>query len=233
MLFRAHELDGATAAKHFLSSRLLFYPGSRFDGGPIACFNSSHAAHCFIYVDYGVEAAEMERRTVGEGFRGYRSCARIKMEPEHLAPKDWVQHMRPERPRSDPRFIPYGYIEVLERTAEHDDNHGAERFAVLFLGADGFAAFDALFCQQSSVAAPWCIVLQDHGFGGNYDRFGAGGMLEELARSCRSHARFLLKGAHTRSWASYGLVPNVLSERMSYGNRKLFQHVAYFAWPSS
>ena len=220
---KAEQLDSANAAMHFLSSRLVFYPGSRFDGGPIACFNSSHAVHCFIYVDYGVEAGKMQRRIDKEGFRGYRSCRRIELQPQHLAPTNWVRHAQLHYPRYNTQFVPYGFIEIFERVADFDDSHGAKRFAVLFLGADGFATFDALFC--GSMSAPWCIVLQDHGFGGNYDCFGAGGLLEKLAQFSRFPPRFLLKGAHTRPWANYALVPNVLSERMSYGNRKLFERV--------
>ena len=34
---------------------------------------------------------------------------------------------------------PFGFLEVLERDHEFDDNHGARRLAILFLGADGIA----------------------------------------------------------------------------------------------
>ena len=38
--------------RDFLRSRVVFYPGSGFDGQPIQLFGGSHASHCFIYADY-------------------------------------------------------------------------------------------------------------------------------------------------------------------------------------
>ena len=45
----------ADRLQDFLRSRTVYYPGSYIDGGPVAAFNSAHAAHCFIYVDYHLE----------------------------------------------------------------------------------------------------------------------------------------------------------------------------------
>lgn len=194
--------DVLSLCRKFLSSRLVFYPGSGSDGDPIAVFNRSRAAHCFVHVDYGMtrDTLEYELKT---GFRGYDSLLRVELREADLV-SDWVRHIPPAD--SCPPFRPvsaYGFIEIYERRAEFDDTHGAERFAVLFLGADGYAAFDSLFCQENEVPAPFCIVLQDHGFGGGYGSFGRGGMLEKLA--IMSHARpcLLLVGQGTEPWKDY------------------------------
>jgi hypothetical protein len=73
-------------------------------------------------------------------------------------------------------------LEVLERDRALDDSHGAHRLAILFLGVNGIAAYKALFCQENGTP-PFAIVLQDHGTGGNYDRFGHGGSLERIAKT--------------------------------------------------
>ena len=70
----------------------------------------------------------------------------------------------------DKTIEPYGFTEVLERNADKDE-WGAERFAITLLFADGIATYFQLFVKQF-VKAPWLFLLQDHGFGCNYYRFG-------------------------------------------------------------
>ena len=37
--------------KDFFNSRVVYYPGSGFDGQPVEFFSQTHSAHCFLYVD--------------------------------------------------------------------------------------------------------------------------------------------------------------------------------------
>jgi hypothetical protein len=105
---------------------------------------------------------------------------------------------------------PFGFLEVLERDRDLDDDHGARRLAILFLGADGIAAYEALFCQrQHGQSAPFGVVLQDHGFGGNYERFGGGGLLERIAKDTNALPRFLLVAGNTNAWEGFERVPDV------------------------
>src|SRR5690606_23296098 len=48
----------------FFSSRVIFYPGSGTDGQPVKLLGETHAAHCFVYADYGIgsEAIRNELR---------------------------------------------------------------------------------------------------------------------------------------------------------------------------
>ena len=64
----------------------------------------------------------------------------------------------------------------MERKPEYDEAHGPKRLAIIFLFADGIASYDALFCQSRNKCEPFGVLLQDHGFGGNYDKFGMGGI---------------------------------------------------------
>src|SRR5262249_48401290 len=117
-LSQPEQFDTATIANRFLSSRLVYYPGSGWDGGPIACFNSSHAAHCFVYVDYGVQSSTLEQIIDNSGFTGYRSFKRIILKEEHLTPSGWISHAPAgARPWIRP-VTPYGIIEILERIDE-------------------------------------------------------------------------------------------------------------------
>ena len=59
----------------FFGSRTVFYPGSGDDGQPVSVCARAHAAHAFIYVDYGVSQKKLAKRlhgVNGQGLRGYR-----------------------------------------------------------------------------------------------------------------------------------------------------------------
>jgi hypothetical protein len=204
----------------FFGSRVVYYPGSGSDGHPVQLFGSTHSAHTFVYVDYGMSLARLEEEldSPGRGFRGYRTLLRRRLGPSDLTFDGWTPHVSREdlassRSRMGGMNQPYGVLEILERTEEKDDSHGASRLAVLFLGADGIATYDALFCQDSSVAAPFALVLQDHGFGGNYDRFGNGGLLERLATRCRVFPDWLLVAEGTRPWTGFERFGGVEGDR--------------------
>ena len=160
----------------FFSSRNVYYPGSGNDGQPVKFCAQAHAAHTFVYADYGID-----RETIGGTllhdpqlqFLGYTIEHEEELTKSDLVPHGWVPHVsRSELPNNpywfvDAKFVPFALYVVLERNKEYDKHHGPERIAGLFIGGDGFATFDALYCQKHEVAAPYLILIQDHGFGGN------------------------------------------------------------------
>jgi len=204
-------------SEQFFESQVVYYPGSGSHGNPIKVFGSTSASHCFVYVDYGVEQARVERELdhPTRGVRGYRRLARLQVRERDLIPKGWTPHLHAgERSASSGSIAlrplrPFGFLEILERDPSLDGSHGAPRLAILFLGADGFAAYDALFCQRRENRRPFAVVLRDHGFGGNYDRFGGGGLLERIANRCHVLPEFLLLYDGTSSWEGYGAVRGV------------------------
>ena len=199
----------------FFGSRIVFYPGSGDDGQPVEMFGSTHSAHCFVYADYGVQEDEIRNRLNDpkQGFRGYKTLRRIDLTERDLVPNGWSPHVtiserrRANTPHASIKDRPYGFLEILERTAGLDEVHGAKRLAILFLGADGAATFDALFCQERS-SPPFAIVLQDHGTGGNYTDFGRDGLLEKIAERAKTYPELLLCADNTRPWKSYAAIPN-------------------------
>jgi hypothetical protein len=197
----------------FLASRVVYYPGAGTDGHPVRLFGSTHCAHCFVYADYGLARTDVEAQLEHprRHFRGYHSLARLNLAEHDLTPGGWIPHVHPGDVAPDRyRFAapPFGFLEVLERDQGFDDKHGARRLALLFLGADGIAAYDALFCQPHSTS-PFAVVIQDHGFGGNYDRFGRGGLLDGIASRCDAVPRWLLVAENTDPWDGFGRVPGV------------------------
>ena len=57
---------------------------------------------------------------------------------------------------------PWGMLAILQRDEEFDDQHGPQRIAILFLGADGVATYDALFCQAQSHPLFATTAVQDN-----------------------------------------------------------------------
>ena len=79
---------------------------------------------------------------------------------------------------------------------------GAERFAVAFFMTDAIAMYNSLFVHEYR-KAPWILLLQDHGLGGNYDRFGRGGILDRIIRSSSMRPEFIILGHSTVLWEGY------------------------------
>lgn len=199
---------GSLEAGRLLGSRLVFYPGSGTDGQAVKIFGGAGAAHVFVYADFGMQREEVERQLELHPFLGYRRLGREELKLENLCPQGWRQHLGPQDLARRQEASPpserqgYGFVEILEREEELGEAHGVRRLAIFFLGADGIATFDALFCQDGQVA-PFAILLQDHGFGDNYSSFGADGLLHLLALRCGVWPKYLLIGHATRPWPTY------------------------------
>ena len=198
----------------FFGSHVVYYPGSGTDSHPVQLFAPPRTAHCFIYADYGLEEGEV-RRALERGIAGYRVHAITKVDLRTLAPPDWKQHVAVKRfqDQHHMRFVrvmkPYVLLAVLNRGAGFGVDHGPERIALLFLGGDGIASYDAIFCQKGSPPPPFILVMQDHGFGGNYDRFGDDGLLHRIADECDAMPTLLLVAHNTYSWRGYELLREV------------------------
>lgn len=193
----------------FFASRVVFYPGCGTDGQPVEFFGTRYAAHCFVFADCGLTKEHVLRELgeAGHPFAGYESSGRTDIRERELTPNGWAPHIQPEEPPRGPRAPggPYAFIEILKRRPGFDDAHGPRRLAILFLCADGVAAYDALFCQTKA-RAPFAVVLQDHGYGGNWTSFGRGGSLEHLALQTGRSPEFLLVASNTNAWTGYSAV---------------------------
>ena len=177
--------------KDIMSSRVGYYPGSGFDGNLVAVANKAHCVHSFLYVDYLVKKEELENKMDKGSFHGYHSIGRIEWSELDIMPNGSFPITVNYAPRMSPmHFVdktiePYCFTEVLERNADKDDEWGAERFSITFLFADGIATYFQLFVKQF-VKVPWLFLLQDHGFGCNYDRFGKDDYLDAIIRERNS-----------------------------------------------
>ena len=193
----------------YFASRTVYYPGSGDDGQPVKFCARSHAAHCFVYVDQGVDRDTLLESLCDKerGFRGYAIAHQESVSEDVLRPGGWTSHASAEETRNSARFKdsfvePFAWFVVLDRQ-DGDEGHGPRRLAILFIGGDGFASYDALYCQNDGTPPPFLAAIQDHGFGGNFSSFGRGGLLESIAQSCDVWPDLLLVGDNSRPWAGY------------------------------
>ena len=193
----------------FFASRTVFYPGSGDDGQPVKLCALSHAAHSFIYVDQAVDQDTLFERLDDreKGFHGYAIVHQESVTEDVLRPGGWTPHVSEEEARNSTRFRngfvePFGWFVSLDRKGGGED-HGPRRLAILFIGGDGFASYDAHYCQADGTPALFLTVIQDHGFGRNYNRFGQGGLLELIARRADVRPNFLLVGEQSGPWTGY------------------------------
>jgi hypothetical protein len=224
----------------FFASRVVFYPGSGTDGQPVQIFGSQHAAHCFVYADDGLDRNQVltELGETGHPFMGYKTIGRIELFELDLTPNGWTRHVNPSPDFNNAHSNgqSYAFLDILERKPGFDHSHGPQRLALLTRCADGVAAYDALFCQaHAGASAPFAAVLQDHGYGGNYSRFGSGGYLDQLATTTQCFPEFLLVAENTAPWAGYSIVEEAADGRggMHGFNRRLWRRTAQPVQPEA
>lgn len=218
-----------------MSSRIGYYPGSGFDGTLMKVGNKAHAVHSFLYVDYGISKKDLiDHLAQPSSILGYHSIGRIEWEERDLMPNGQYPLNVNKKPlyNQDPCWFvlknekPYCFTEILERDEDKDETWGAIRFCVTFLFADGIASYYQLFCKEYK-KAPWIVLLQDHGFGGNYDCYGKGGLLDAIIIKNQIRPPFVLCSDHTRIWHSYELVDGLppVSRIEIHDSRRLYRDV--------
>lgn len=213
-----------------MDGRVGYYPGSGFDGNLVAVANKAHCVHSFLHVDYLVKKEELINMMDEDAFNGYHSIGRIEWTEQDIMPNGQYPVTINYKPRLDPMFYvdksiePYCFTEILERNADKDDEWGAERFAITFLLADGIATYFQLFVKQY-VKAPWVFLLQNHGFGCNYDSFGKNGFLDAIIRESNIRPEFVICATNTPIWDGYRRVEDAKETRggMHQNERALYK----------
>ena len=156
-----------------LLSGSLYYPSSGFDGDPVAYLGGNY--HSFVYVDYGKERSGLLSALAEPGFLGYQVLCHRPVVEEELIPRGWLPvipqgEFRRPPPRSwfRRRFCEWA---IFERHTDLPDEHGPRRFSLLFLCADGVAAFQALYVGNLVAPGTVAIIQPGTGFGGNWTDF--------------------------------------------------------------
>lgn len=188
----------------------------------------------FCRCDYWLTRDDVFESLGRQPIAGYKRIGVVTVELADLVPRGFRPHLDYRR-----REVPFAEVDpwaafvVFERERDHSNGHGAARIGVLFVGADAIETFDALYCQETPEAAesdrgaPFGLLLQDHGFGGNWTAFGRGSVLEWLAIAADALPLWTLVGATgTEPWRGYEPATE-LPHVSAYGDaRVLYQRMA-------
>ena len=188
----------------FMSGRVGYYPGSYDDGNLVKVGNIAHCVHSYLYVDYLMRKSDILKSIDRDGFKGYHPLGSVEWTASDFTndgkfPLDRTKAINKEEE-------PYCFMTVFERDSDKDDDWGAERFAFAFLFSDGIETYRKVFCDKYH-KAPYLILIQDHGFGGNYDRFGRGGLLDQIRTEANVNPDFMLCCFNTPVWDGYRQIP--------------------------
>lgn len=158
----------------------VYYPASDLDGRPIEYCNTCWrdlGVNSFVYCDFNVreEALVCDLKTVS----GYSVLAHRRVSPKEYIPDDFCLEL-PGRDMGHyfSTFLgkgqahPFAHWVVFERNPDRDESHGPERFSLLFVGGEGLATFQKLYCYNH-IAPKMICFIQCWGFAGNWTDFTA------------------------------------------------------------
>lgn len=196
-----------------IKGRLAYYPGFGYDGMMLTVGNKSHAVHSFVHTDYMNTRDNIERQI--NNVRGYHVIGRKEWNIEEVLPLpeegtnyrhaynkmieragDWIKRWTDD--------TPYLITHIMERDSDREDEYGATRFVITTANIDGFVLYLLLFMEKRK-KAPWLFLLQDHGLGGNHNRFGKGGWMEYSMKAAGKWPRFVISDNNygTHIWDGY------------------------------
>lgn len=193
-------LDEITLSS-FFASRVVYYPGSGYDGRAFATFSAAHSAHCFVHVDLSLSATEIRDKLQPghpDRLRGYRPNHEVFLPPGEASHMMDFHHRHPF-PKVEPGLRSV-YWTILERESEFDDGHGPRRLAFLHIQAEAIWFCWNIWGRFDQM--PFGVVLQDHGTGMNWAVFGGESPLFQVGRGSKL-PKYLLVAANTEPWPNY------------------------------
>jgi len=143
---------------HELLKGSLFYPAAGFDGTPIRHWPMG--VDSFVLVDWSVDQFEFyDAIMASNAFYGYEIFASRSLHQTDLSPKGW----RPRVPDSVDRDKYLINMEmamengknifaewvVFERLPKFGDHHGPVRFSLVYIRAEGAAAYQGLYVDNN------------------------------------------------------------------------------------
>ncbi len=157
----------------------LYYPAAGFDGRPVQFLGGF--IHSFVYVDYGMEERAVDAEMRAPGFLGYDLVGRKRLSERDLAPSGWRPQVPPQFRDQMSRFTdkqengfirkPFATWYIFARNHDRGEDHGPQRFSLVYICADGVATYQALYWQGQTAPEVLAIIQPGTGFGGNYTDF--------------------------------------------------------------
>ena len=154
----------------------LYYPACDIDGELIRYCNMhfDRLGICsYVYADYGTGRARLEENL--DRFRGYHLIASRDLTPAEVGADKPLRIPKgidlEEYRQYQNSWQPFAKWAVYKRDAEYGEEHGPKRFSLLFLGAEGVAAYSGLYLANGIVPKAMAIIQPGHAFGLNWTNF--------------------------------------------------------------
>jgi hypothetical protein len=190
----------------FLNERVAFYPGAGTDGQLFSLFGKSRSVHCFVHADYNAGGDASTDTALadlqGDGrnrVRGYDPVV------HRIVPPGWWQFEQPPECDWGSKLNESLFV-ILKRQDGLPEDHGSKYLGFLHVSIDAYWLYWNLWGQRK--LAPYAVLLQDHGFGGNHEGCCFGGKDSRLCRMAKQAGlpKFLLVGDNTAPWPDYKVV---------------------------
>ncbi len=151
----------------------LYYPACGSDGGPVKYL--SRWFQSFVYVDYHYNREDFLFELQNRPFSRYRVLGTRRVTMAELAPRAGASAAltRDELERASYNYKSYAkepFCEwvVMERLETAPKDSEPKRFSLLYLCADGAAAYQALYVSNSLHAGAIAVIQSGYGFGRNW-----------------------------------------------------------------
>ncbi len=172
-------LDKRIPMKELLKDSV-YYPACYSDGRPIKYCNTiwrKLGVNSFVYCDFAMseDKAIHQLGTIN----GYHILAHRSLAKNEYIPEGWRLELtgRNRHGYSDTflgnarDFPPYAHWAVFERNPGKGILHGPERISLLYVGGEGLAAFQQLYCHNHIAPKMLCFIQCWGGFAGNWTDF--------------------------------------------------------------
>ena len=193
---------------------------------PIKIFNKHKNLLTYVYVDYGhhkEDIIQLMKEEVQRQFMNQYDIYDVReFEISDIPLKDPVVHYSPseEELKNIEEFsVPeeYGVLFVFKR--KYIEEELPESFAIIYICCDGIRFYEKLFKNYNSLHI---LVVQDYGFGGNYNSFGVDGSMYKIAKRINVLPKYILCAANSRIWEGYYEIISYTKLEPHYQERSLY-----------
>jgi len=201
--------------KNEFESATIFYPGAGSDSDPLMLFASQCHIKTIIHVDYSFDRNSAIKTSSILG----NMLSIHELDPHNFGKSTWLDFWH-----SNPASKAYGKTDRAYAT-KVKISHDGHTFDFQFFGTEALQTFEVLFLSDD---APTVIVLQDHGLGGLWTRFGEDGKLfYELVSRMSKLPKYLYVAENTDAWEGYIRVTSYVAYpgQMHSHRRAIFKRV--------
>jgi hypothetical protein len=175
------------------NGEILYYPGAGTDYGPFIRFSEQTALKTVIYADYGTKKDKATEFL--SAIPGWSVEQVSNLQPQDLGLVASWEQFWPVDPESRKFAKPDSAFGLRAKLVRQHDGISVD---FIYLATEAAQTYANLLLAG---LRPTIVVLQDHGFGGNWTKFGGHAELFEQAQVALP--RYLLVAKGTGVWPGY------------------------------